>query len=146
MQVPQSNPSRVETRVGLGSGSRCWYECCTSARTWQGIIVKRNVNAHVMRKLGDGSFAKVNFHIYYEIDGEEIKTVLRLWRAGFVLISLEKACSNSKFFSATPNRWWASPSILNLHVGKKPRHGILRLTQPKGRHGILMGEYLNARV
>ena len=55
------------------------------------IIVKRNVNAHVMRKLGDGSFAKANFHIYYEIDGEEIKTVLRLWRAGFVLISLEKA-------------------------------------------------------
>ena len=30
MQVPQPNHSRVETRVGLGSGSRCWY----GARTW----------------------------------------------------------------------------------------------------------------
>ena len=32
MQVPQPNPSRVETRVGLGSGSRCWYECSDSER------------------------------------------------------------------------------------------------------------------
>ena len=32
MQVPQPNPSRVETRVGLGSGSRCWYKCSDSER------------------------------------------------------------------------------------------------------------------
>ena len=41
-----------------------------------GKITKRNFDARVSKKI-DGQVEKVNFFIYYEIDGDEVKTVLR---------------------------------------------------------------------
>jgi hypothetical protein len=41
-----------------------------------GTITKRNFDARVSKKI-DGQMEKVNFFIYYEIDGDEVKTVLR---------------------------------------------------------------------
>ena len=47
----------------------------------EGKIVRRNKDAHFFKKI-DGQREKVNFIVFYDIDGEEIKTVLRLSEYG----------------------------------------------------------------
>ena len=42
-----------------------------------GKITQRNFNPRISKKMEEGSMTKVNFHIYYEIDEDEVKTVLR---------------------------------------------------------------------
>ena len=42
-----------------------------------GKILSRNTDARKTAKLADGSTAKKNFNIFYEIDGEEVGSVLR---------------------------------------------------------------------
>ena len=42
-----------------------------------GKIMSRNTDARKTAKLADGSTAKKNFNIFYEIDGEEVGSVLR---------------------------------------------------------------------
>ena len=43
----------------------------------EGKIVRRNKDGHFFKKI-DEKREKVNFFVFYDIDGEEIKTVLRL--------------------------------------------------------------------
>ena len=42
-----------------------------------GKILSRNTDARKTAKLADGSTAEKNFNIFYEIDGEEVGSVLR---------------------------------------------------------------------
>ena len=42
-----------------------------------GLIKARNTDGRYSKKLADGTTAKQNFRVYYEIDGETIGTVLR---------------------------------------------------------------------
>ena len=42
-----------------------------------GLIKVRNTDGRYSKKLADGTTAKQNFSVYYEIDGETIGTVLR---------------------------------------------------------------------
>jgi hypothetical protein len=42
-----------------------------------GIVMRRNQDGRVSKKI-DGKMAKVNFLVYYDIDGSEAKQVLRL--------------------------------------------------------------------
>ena len=42
-----------------------------------GKITQCNTNPRISKKMEEGSTTKVNFHIYYEIDEDEVKTVLR---------------------------------------------------------------------
>ena len=42
-----------------------------------GKILSRNTDARKTAKLADGSTAAKNFNIFYEIDGEEVGSVLR---------------------------------------------------------------------
>ena len=41
-----------------------------------GKITKRNMIPQVNKVLADGSRQKINFYVYYEIDQEEVKTLL----------------------------------------------------------------------
>ena len=47
----------------------------------EGKIMRRNQDGRFFKKI-DGDNMKVNFIIFYDIDGEEIKTVLRLSEYG----------------------------------------------------------------
>ena len=42
-----------------------------------GLIKERNTDGRYSKKLADGTMAKQNFRVYYEVDGEIIGTVLR---------------------------------------------------------------------
>lgn len=47
-----------------------------------GKIITRNTDGRKTVKLADGTTAKKNFNIYYEIDGEEVGSALRIDKYG----------------------------------------------------------------
>ena len=42
-----------------------------------GKIVRRNLNYRITKKM-DSVVEKVNFYVYYDIDGDEVKTAFRI--------------------------------------------------------------------
>ncbi|MGB1142398.1 MAG: hypothetical protein ACPG1A_15965, partial [Halioglobus sp.] len=67
----QSSPS-ADVLVG-----RCILSKWPSVGWCLGKIVRRNVDGRRSRKLDDGVPAKINFFVFYELDNEEVGTVLR---------------------------------------------------------------------
>jgi len=61
-------PAAPEAHVAVGVPVVGW---CV------GKILSRNTDARKTAKLADGNTAKKNFNIFYEIDGEEVASVLR---------------------------------------------------------------------
>mmetsp|Transcript_30488 Transcript_30488/g.68795 ORF Transcript_30488/g.68795 Transcript_30488/m.68795 type:complete len:85 (-) Transcript_30488:1292-1546(-) len=50
---------------------RLWLSRCF------GKITKRNLVPQVNKLMPDGSREKINFYVYYEVDDDEVKTLLR---------------------------------------------------------------------
>ena len=71
-------PPRAAASAQLRKTPPAWGGCrCVRGPQAHSKILSRNTDARKTARLADGSTAKKNFNIFYEIDGEEVGCVLR---------------------------------------------------------------------